>query len=53
MGIARHAWTYTYEVLPRIQWAAKRLSGNGFSAVLRYPRKLSPTAIVPGVTTSA
>ena len=37
----------------RIQWAANCLSINGFSAVLLYPLKLSPTAIVPPVTTSA
>jgi hypothetical protein len=53
MGIARHAWTYRYGPLPQIQWAPKRLSAKGFWALLLYPLNWSPTAIVPGVSTSA
>jgi hypothetical protein len=53
MGIARHAWTHRYGPLSQNQWVAKRFSAKGFWAVLLYPLKWSPTAIVPGVSTSA
>jgi len=53
MGIARHAWTLRYGAAAQIQWAAKCLIINGFSAVLLYSLTPSPTAISPGVTTCA